>query len=246
MADIPFIQEDLIHNPVILQAIRENYELDLYWTDNWSSSFYSKLAFEGFISTCLFDKGLGQHVLLPEMQRAYAVLDWENLHIPRNIQKKRGRLTQYSLRIHRSLDKLSSSIRQYHPSCWLTLHYQKLLEEINRETPTVSVISVELQNPEMKTIAGELGYIIGRTYTSLTGFSNRISLSPGTVQMIALARILEIKGMAFWNLGHPQMEYKTRLGARILERKDFLERWTNYRNGTAVPLEGIYPLGDIL
>jgi len=47
----------------------------------------------------------------------------------------------------------------------------------------------------------------------------------GKLQMVLLARRLEAAGFAFWNLGHPYMEYKTLLGAKVLSRADFLSRW---------------------
>jgi Leu/Phe-tRNA-protein transferase len=77
-------------------------------------------------------------------------------------------------------------------------------------------------------VAGELGYTLGRTYTSLSGFC-----SPddsrwrhfGTLQMVRLAEWLRDGDFAFWNLGHPHMEYKQAIGARWVQREHFLGRW---------------------
>ena len=77
-------------------------------------------------------------------------------------------------------------------------------------------------------LAGELGYAVGRAYVSLSGFFRRERPEWnhfGKLQMVLLARRLEAAGFAFWNLGHPSMGYKTRLGARFLPRADFLPRW---------------------
>jgi len=47
----------------------------------------------------------------------------------------------------------------------------------------------------------------------------------GTLQLVLLAKHLEKKDFAFWNLGHPFMEYKKHLGATVLEREEFLALW---------------------
>ena len=75
-------------------------------------------------------------------------------------------------------------------------------------------------------IAGEIGYMIGRTYTSLSGFSkkNKEYNNYGTVQLVLLGKYLKENGFNLWNLGH-NIPYKKALGAEICEREYFLERW---------------------
>ncbi len=77
-------------------------------------------------------------------------------------------------------------------------------------------------------VAGEIGYRVGRVYTSLTGFFDRRDpelRNVGTLQLVLLARHLEASGFAFWNLGQPEMQYKRDLGAPALPRPVFLRRW---------------------
>ena len=76
-------------------------------------------------------------------------------------------------------------------------------------------------------ISGEIGYIIGKTYTSLSGFSSdeKCYRNYGTAQLVLLAQYLQANGFSFWNLGQPYMDYKLALGAKIYERKAFLARW---------------------
>ena len=79
-----------------------------------------------------------------------------------------------------------------------------------------------------KLVAGELGYTIGRTYTSLSGFCTRPDREWrhfGTLQMVMLAEHLRDLGYAFWNMGHPVQKYKRALGARVIAREEFLLRW---------------------
>ena len=85
-------------------------------------------------------------------------------------------------------------------------------------------------------VAGELGYAVGRVYVSLSGFFHRERPDWnhfGKLQLVMLAQRLEAAGFGFWNLGHPYMDYKTRLGAKILPRTDFLPRWDATTEGGA-------------
>lgn len=75
-------------------------------------------------------------------------------------------------------------------------------------------------------------YIIGRTYTSLAGFSSREKeyANYGTAQLVLLAQYLEENDFAFLNLGQPYMPYKLDLGAKVYEREEFLELWEDAIN----------------
>ena len=92
------------------------------------------------------------------------------------------------------------------------------------------LVSIELydKNNE-KLVSGEIGYMISKTYTSLTGFSSKSKLynNWGKLQMVLLALYLEENRFDFWNLGHPYMQYKFDLGAKLYSRDDFLKRWLN-------------------
>ena len=76
-------------------------------------------------------------------------------------------------------------------------------------------------------IAGEIGYRIGSTYTSLSGFTTKEKQynNYGKLQMTLLCQYLEENQFSFWNMGHPYMQYKLDLGATILSREDFLVKW---------------------
>ena len=105
---------------------------------------------------------------------------------------------------------------------------QAALTAANKATE-VGLRSVEVRENSTGTlVAGELGYTLGSTYTSLSGFFRREDRKwnhYGKLQLVMLAEALRDAGYAFWNLGHPHMAYKTALGARILPRHEFLNRW---------------------
>jgi len=135
---------------------------------------------------------------------------------------------------------------------------------------TVKVHSIELLDGDV-VVAGEIGYAVGAVYVSLTGFFNRTSVKDvivqpadqlasgvideeviakaklkhdgaGTVQLVALGRLLQRCGFSFWDLGHPPrpktetreacMMYKADIGAKVLQRDIFLKLWKVAREQT--------------
>lgn len=82
-------------------------------------------------------------------------------------------------------------------------------------------------------LAGEIGFSIGGVYTSLSGWTEaRTCEGLGTFQLVLLCRWLQLKGFAFWSLGHcysPEMNYKYQLGHRVYPRADFLALLKQHR-----------------
>ncbi len=116
--------------------------------------------------------------------------------------------------------------------CWLLPKYQEVLTKLIEDGSSVEILGVELWD-RSELLAGELGYTIGATYTSLTGFSNRshnIYNNLGSLQLVQLAKLLKSCGYHFWNLGHPNMAYKNAIGAVTIDRIPFLQRWVVSRD----------------
>ncbi len=61
--------------------MEENY----YWSDDFSEEFYIKAAQSGFITTSMYKDG--NFLLLPEIQFDYAILDFNDIKIPKKVQK---------------------------------------------------------------------------------------------------------------------------------------------------------------
>lgn len=241
MSEIFKLDEKDLEDKGVLDFIHNREESHFYWSNDWSPSFYSQLAYEGLISTTYPLKD-GSSVLLPEMQRAYAVLDWKNLHISRQVKKLMALADsgEYFLKFNTDFEQVLRKIASYHSPCWLTEPYNGILRELNNgDHPyPCKVQSIELFDSKGNLLAGELGYSIGSIYTSLSGFTDK-EKGPGgcgILQMVLLAHKLEESGFAFWNLGHPHMEYKNRIGAVNLDRSEFLERWKQNRDSTPVSL----------
>ncbi|MFH2115553.1 MAG: hypothetical protein ABIJ86_13720, partial [Spirochaetota bacterium] len=87
-----------------------------------------------------------------------------------------------------------------------------------RASRRVKFISVELWRDGIL-VAGELGYAVGSSYASLSGF--RSLSGAGTVQLAALAGLLAESGFRIWDLGMP-MQYKTALGGHSIPRHEYL------------------------
>ena len=227
------IQPEDLASPDSLEAILTG-EQELYWTLNWTPEFYIQLATQGFISTAIYldQPGTKIPILLPEIQKAYSVLLWENLHMSRSMQRwmqtDSFQEQEYHLSTPHNLREVILGVRQCHgENCWLIPPYEDLLQQL-LTSPDLQLLPVGLLNKENQLIAGEIGYKTGHIYTSLTGFfdrTNPVHNHAGKLQMHLLAQQLQEENISFWNLGHPGMQYKLDLGAKVFLRKEFLKIW---------------------
>ncbi|MEO0444856.1 MAG: hypothetical protein AAF191_02135 [Verrucomicrobiota bacterium] len=204
-----------------------------YWSLDWSTSYYRAQARAGFISTSLGP------VLLPTLQASYAVLDWEKVHLSRSMRRWMERPVcqdqGYTLVLSAPLDPIVEGIRRSYDPCWVGEEYGELLARLRSEGPVGDfeflTPALVTEGGEGKLVAGEIGYRIGRTYTSLSGFFDRgdpLYSRTGMLQLYLLAQWLREEGFSFWNLGQFDLEllkYKQDFGAVETPRKAFLERW---------------------
>lgn len=210
-----------------MEYIYNNQEENYYASYDFSPDFYVALCQKGFIATSCYDTK-NQQILLPEIQFEYAVLHFENLHISKKV-KKLLQQNRFSFTCNTKFDEVLDKLEHYHKKSWLFGKYKTMLQEIkNKEFDNFKLMSFELcdtQNGML--IAGELGYFIGTTYTSLTGFCNKEKMynNWGKLQLVLLAQFLEQNGFSFWNLGHACLQYKIDLGAKVYSREEFLKLW---------------------
>ena len=216
--------KDILHN-----LIYQNMDLNYYYSDDFSPEFYISLARAGFISVSYIEDNI--EYLLPEMQYEYAVLDFQNLHISRKVNKLLKDTDSYSFTIDKHFETVLESIKSYHKTSWIDGNYLNLLKKLKNTTDeNFKLISCELSCTRTKQIiAGEIGYIINDTYTSLSGFTKKEKLynNYGKLQMTLLSKYLEENSFSFWNMGHPYMQYKLDMGAVVYKRDKFLKRWLN-------------------
>jgi len=116
---------------------------------------------------------------------------------------------------------------------------EPVAEDHGRPALAATIHSVELWAEEggdsqpVRLVAGEIGYVCGTMYTSLTGFYRESGA--GTVQLLAVAGLLLRAGVQCWDLGMNH-DYKDNLGAQDLERADFVTLQRSLRGALPVRL----------
>ncbi len=204
--------------------MEENY----YWSDDLSNDFFVEAAKAGFITTCMYKDN--KFILLPEIQFDYAILDFDNIKIPSKVKSLLNK-DDYTFTINNRFEEVLERIKDYHEDSWMKPEYINLLNNIKDNEKlykNFKLISVELAEKETnRIISGEIGYQVGNIYTSLSGFTTKEKKynNWGKLQLVLLNSFLKNNSFKFWNLGHPQLQYKLDLGAKVYNRTDFLERW---------------------
>ncbi|UKK01915.2 arginyltransferase [Theileria orientalis] len=89
-----------------------------------------------------------------------------------------------------------------------------------------TVVSVEVWH-ENKLVAGEIGFVNGSMYTSISGF-HKMNNS-GNFQLVALAAILHFNGFKLWDLGM-EIPYKIEMGAKTVPRREFIKQLNELKN----------------
>lgn len=222
---IHYLSRADLHDPFLLQRIYNDLQHYYYWSDDFSEAMYMDLAEAGFI--CVSTEHEGRLLLLAEIQQAYALLDFNQMRIGKRVAKlmRRG---GYELSFNSAFDEVVASIQAAHEECWIRGAYADVMRRLSRGEG-FQLFSTELfEVSSKKLVAGEIGYTTSNNvYTSLSGFHNpqHEYNSWGTLQLVLLGQHLQRRGVRFWNLGHPYMEYKIDLGAKVVSRPDFLRLW---------------------
>jgi len=226
-AMIYYLERRDLHREAVLKQIYDDMAHHYYWSDDFSEAMYIDLADAGFISVSIVHEG--RLLLLGEIQQAYAILAFERMHVGGNVSKLL-RKARHRLAFNTAFDTVLSSIQASYEDCWMVGEYAELMRRLSSAGDArFRLFSTELYDDDTDMlVAGEIGYTTANgVYTSLSGFHNRERRyrNWGKLQLVLLGRHLQNSGMRFWNLGHPQMEYKIDLGARIVSRRDFLRLW---------------------
>jgi len=236
------VREDL--RPSRFASLAEDFDHRNYWSDSFDPDFYKAQARSGFIAIA-YDRG-DRRFLMPTLHDKYAVLDWENLHRGRSLARRlgSGALVEMGLRlvVTRDLDAVLDALAdQWRGRSWLLPEYRTLMKVLASDPKSeLRPWAIEIRvKGEPGPVAGELGYALGRSYTSLSGFhrpERREWSGLGTVQLHLLADLLRERGFDFWNLGDPRPEYKQGIGARLVPRGEFLPRWEKAVSGKTLDL----------
>lgn len=137
-----------------------------------------------------------------------------------------GRSSRYSIALKLDFGAAIAGCVRTHGDGWLTEPLVRAFTALAAEPPRdggPAFISVELYadgGPAgRRLVAAEIGYALGSSYASLSGFSDESGA--GTVQLYALAGLLAELGVSIWDLGMP-LPYKLALGGREYPRDSYL------------------------
>jgi len=149
-----------------------------------------------------------------------------------------GRSSRYSVALKLDFGAALAGCVRTHGDGWLTEPLVRAFTALAAEPPRRGrpvFLSVELYadgGPEgRRLVAAEIGYALGSSYASLSGFSDESGA--GTVQLYALAGLLTELGVSVWDLGMP-LPYKLALGGREYPRESYLPALTR-AYGRAMP-----------
>jgi Leu/Phe-tRNA-protein transferase len=204
----------------------------------------------------------GEEILLVKCHLQRCVADPAAVHVPANTRRyARG----MRLAVDRSPAETLAAIDGVHLDSWLTPRLQAALLDLvgagvgvgvgvgvdrsGSAAGRVRVFTIELlDDSDGSAVAWEVGYAVGTVYTSLTGAHRRNG--SGWVQMIALATLLYEAGFTMWDLGM-EIDYKLRLGCRLLAREAFLRAYRTAAGSAAGPATatngpggGSHPIGN--
>ncbi len=158
---------------------------------------------------------------LPKLHLERCLLDPRTVRVTKTARRESRR---YLLSCNRMFSSVLSACVEQHGPDWLVSDLTTAFTQLHdqRALRKVAFISVELwrvhdDGPEL--VAGEIGYLIGSAYASLTGYRN--ASGAGTVQLAALGCLLASSGIKVWDLGM-ELGYKRDLGGRVLPRNRFM------------------------
>mmetsp|Transcript_36146 Transcript_36146/g.77078 ORF Transcript_36146/g.77078 Transcript_36146/m.77078 type:complete len:391 (+) Transcript_36146:169-1341(+) len=242
--------------PRYLLPLVRHYHDDFFVSRSFDPRLVVQLMAEGFLPIAT------QGYLLPKLHVERCVLQLNptsNLHITKSTRKKSKR---FLLSVNECFDEVVAGCHRQHGTNWLyppivaafrAIHQRTIDPNAGgvnamlmahdslepRDVTPVRLYTVEVWNAETGALAGgELGYSVGGIYSSLTGFSNEDAA--GSVQLLALGKLLTQCGFEYWDLGMA-LDYKTRLGAELVRRTDFVGKVKQSRvenKGVALRCDG--------
>lgn len=138
----------------------------------------------------------------------------------KSIRRYARRMPDLILCFDRDFDEVINNIEQAYKDkgTWLAPSlveaYKAIFNHNDDDTYQVKIHSVEVYNQD-KLVAGEIGFISGDIYTSLSGF--HLVPNTGSIQMAALGTYLMQNGFKTWDLGM-ELDYKWEYGSLRADR----------------------------
>ncbi|NEQ43964.1 MAG: hypothetical protein F6K00_10560 [Leptolyngbya sp. SIOISBB] len=189
---------------------------------DFTPAFVAAVCYQGYLP--MGEQIAELPVLLIKSHHQRCVLDFANLHLSRKLKRYAQGLT---LAINQNFYACLRAITHHHPTTWLIKPLREAFIQLHQHPQSnIALHSIEIYNGT-QLVAGEVGYSTGAIYTSLAGFHTQNGA--GSVQLALLGQVLARSGFGFWDLGM-ELPYKCQLGAHVIHRQPFLERWIQHRD----------------
>jgi Leu/Phe-tRNA-protein transferase len=222
---IIFLTEDDDPKEAIDTIINTNYPFEYCWGENFKPLFLSRLILEGFYIMSRRTRkndGTVSYLMQAMHHLSRSILFFDNIKTTKTVKRL---LNKYELKPFDNIEMIIDKCVEIHGSEWLSPMLVQSMKEIAKaDDPKVTFIAFGLYM-EGKLVAGDFGTLVGRIYSSYSGF--HLESNSGSVQMILTAKYLERNGFAFWDLGMP-LKYKSDLGAKTINLEYFTQLWRKY------------------
>ncbi|CZT98142.1 hypothetical protein PFAG_00274 [Plasmodium falciparum Santa Lucia] len=219
--------------------MQENYEYENTWTVHCDASFICRLLYEGFIPVASKQKlykienyetvMYKECLLIPKIHFIRSCMHPSEIHISKKVKKK---CKHFYITIDKNFEGVMEGIVEKHGQNWLYPFVQEEFKKIFYKHVTYK--NVELHSVELwfgkELVAGEIGNTVGSIYTSLTGFQRKSCA--GTIQLCALAKLLEIQKFELWDLGM-LLPYKKDIGSKEITMKEFFRKHRLFKHQPA-------------
>ncbi|MDR2534480.1 MAG: GNAT family N-acetyltransferase [Treponema sp.] len=212
-----------------------NYNEEFCLAIDFNPVFIASLMAAGFLVMSIRQEPEGlrdqedipEAILLPKLHLVRSVLFFPDLHIKKSLKTL---LPRYELRVNTDFDFIVNRCIAIHGGDWLTKPLVRSIKRIRKNSqPTVKVQPVSFGVYRDGILrAGEFGVLVGRVYTSYSGYYDEDSA--GTVQLVLTAQYLRDTGYAFLDFGMP-LDYKTDLGATNIDPRCFVRLFREARRG---------------
>lgn len=218
----PYIEN--INEIELAYKLREALDVENCFSAIFNAKIIDEACYKGFfpMSTVIDNKWS----LVLKMHKERCLIDFKMFKVKNKVKKA---AKKYKLTFNKNFNKCVEMINERYNDSWLSEPLIKTFNEIRKnENSKTKFCSFELWENE-KLIAGEIGFIVGACYSSLSGF-HTINDS-GNIQLYLTNEFLKEKGFEFWDLGM-ELDYKIYLGGVVLKQNHFLERYFKVRDLT--------------
>lgn len=188
-------------------------------------SLIVKAVWHGFLPMYETSQGL----VLLKLHQSRCLLTPKAIHIGRKVKR---RADNFRLSVNEAFSEVVKNVQEHtwteaKGDCWLADEFAEMYTLVNKLPASarrgISFLSVELWHRESgRLVAGEIGYTVGKIYSSCTGFALKEEFSgAGTFQLAALGRLLVKCGFECWDLGM-ELKYKKELGGEMHPRASWI------------------------